>query len=67
VKKQEEKKFKEIGEAYSILSDAKKKARYDSGQDMEESFEGFSSKSGLTVLLVLVISSVRSRDAPIRQ
>ncbi|EDW77862.1 uncharacterized protein Dwil_GK24713 [Drosophila willistoni] len=36
-KKDEELKFKEVGEAYSILSDARKKARYDNGQDIEES------------------------------
>jgi len=35
-RKEEEKKFKEVNEAYSVLSDKNKRARYDAGHDLEE-------------------------------
>jgi DnaJ family protein C protein 7 len=34
--KEAEIRFKDIGEAYSVLSDAKKKQMYDEGMDLEE-------------------------------
>jgi DnaJ family protein C protein 7 len=41
-KREQEKKFKEVGEAYNILSDARKRSRYDQGVDLDGNGGGFS-------------------------
>ncbi|CAB3385293.1 Hypothetical predicted protein [Cloeon dipterum] len=39
-KKEHERLFKDVGEAYAVLMDAKKRGRYDNGHDLDDEFDG---------------------------
>jgi len=49
-KKEQEIMFKEVGEAYTILSDPNKKSRYDNGHDLDEG-EGMATKTKILNLI----------------
>jgi len=49
------KRFKEIAEAYSILSDKTKRQRFDSGMDVDDNGGGFGGAGGGTKITYIYI------------
>ena len=57
VKKEEEKKFKEVGESYAEVSDDKKRSRYDNGQDLDDMGSGMGGGNQSFISFFFLLSS----------
>lgn len=47
-KQEQEKKFKEVGEAYGILSEPRKRAQYDAGNDLDHNVSNYDTHHGFS-------------------